>query len=570
MKVFPNIYYCGDNAMTLELSNTIDISINQRIHFLFQYFKQKNIAGIMDIIPAYSSITLKYHSAIICKQHKVANAGIFITELLQEAAQLPSTDFNVEERHITIPVCYEKNYAPDLATIAGNKNLTTEQVIQLHTEKTYRVFMLGFLPGFAYMGSVNEQLYTPRLSKPKSLTLAGSIGIAGEQTGIYPFNSPGGWNIIGRTPIPLFNAKNYPPTYLQPGDIVSFKPISAKEFEALKEEPPTTSQHACAAEGIKILKYGLSDSIQDLGRFGYQHLGINPTGAMDNVAMQIANALVNNHLLEAVIELHFPAATILFQQPTLIAISGADFTAELDGKTLPLNTPTFVAANTTLVFKRQKKGSRCYIAVHGGLAIEPWLNSKSTNTKAGAGGYNGRNLLKNDCIAINKPLSHTTTKYLHVFANAQYFYSTDKYIRVIAGNEFDYLTEESQQQIQTNEFTISTQSNRMGYQLSSQPLTVQNNDLLVSSAVTKGTIQLLPSGQLIVLMAGHQTSGGYPKVAHVISADISKLAQYKAGENISFKFVSATEAEQLFKKQQLQLLQLQDACSLKLQQCNIQ
>jgi inhibitor of KinA len=136
-----------------------------------------------------------------------------------------------KQRILEIPVCYAKPFAPDLETLALQNQLTTEEVIQLHTAKVYRVYMIGFLPGFAYMGKVDHRIAAPRKSQPRTNIPAGSVGIAGEQTGIYPLVSPGGWNIIGQTPLKLFDAARPDPVLFQPGDRVHFYSISQNEFE---------------------------------------------------------------------------------------------------------------------------------------------------------------------------------------------------------------------------------------------------------------------------------------------------------------------------------------------------
>ena len=155
---------------------------------------------------------------------------------------------------------------------------------------------------------------------------------------------------------------------------------------------------------LKILKAGMLDSIQDMGRFGYQQFGINPTGCMDKYAAAIANSLVGNELTEAVIEIHFPGPAILFDQPAIIAMTGADFSATINGDTVTINHPVIINRNETLQFHSLKNKSRCYLAVGSGLELSKWLNSYSTNLKAEAGGFSGRKLLKDDVIELNKPI----------------------------------------------------------------------------------------------------------------------------------------------------------------------
>jgi antagonist of KipI len=321
---------------------------------------------------------------------------------------------------------------------------------------------------------------------------------------------------------------------------------------------------------ITIIKAGIADSMQDAGRYGFQHLGINPTGAMDIIAMQMANALVGNDLNEAVIELHFPASAFHFEEDTLIALCGADFSATINQQDIHINSPILVPKNSGLKFTSCIKGARCYMALHGGFNIGQWLSSISTNLKAKAGGMDGRFLAKGDGIAFkgktNLRQSINAAKALPWQADAGCFYSTGNTIRAIVGNESCLLKEESQDVLEESTFSITQQSDRMGYRLNGIPLQLMDQQEMVSSAVTKGTVQLLPDGHLIVLMADHQTTGGYPKVAHIIAADIPKLAQMKTGETFQFHFITIDDAEKLFIEQQRHLQQLQIACNLKLEE----
>ena len=149
---------------------------------------------------------------------------------------------------------------------------------------------------------------------------------------------------------------------------------------------------------LNVIKPGILDTVQDAGRYGYQHLGINPGGAMDRFAAQVVNYLVGNHACEAVIEMHFPAAAYLFQQDAIIAVGGADFLPSIDGEPIPLWHPIIINRNSVLQFHGIKKGAQCYLAIKGGLDIPLWLNSFSTHSKAGMGGFHGRALQKNDIL----------------------------------------------------------------------------------------------------------------------------------------------------------------------------
>ncbi len=228
------IVSCGDHAVTIDFGNTIDETINNYILHLFHHLKQKNIPGIKDILPAYSSLTVVYDVITIHKIISTPDAYIWITQQLEMILQQKQGDKFEEPRIINIPVCYEEQFAPDLHELAAHKNITPESVGKVHYSKPYRVFMLGFLPGFAYMGTVEKIISMPRKTKPRLKVPEGSVGIAGLQTGIYPMESPGGWNIIGQTPIKLFDANKPGGALLQPGDHVHFYPVTVEEFEKIK------------------------------------------------------------------------------------------------------------------------------------------------------------------------------------------------------------------------------------------------------------------------------------------------------------------------------------------------
>lgn len=322
---------------------------------------------------------------------------------------------------------------------------------------------------------------------------------------------------------------------------------------------------------LKILKAGMLDTVQDLGRYGYQQFGINPTGTIDKHAASIANILVGNDVNEPIIEMRFPAQSIFFEQPAMIALTGADFNATINGQSIPINHPVLISKYSTLQFHSLKNKSHCYLAIKGGMKIPEWLNSHSTNLKAEAGGFDGRRLLKDDVIELkDESVDHKFSdkedlKILPWKANEDFGIDETEGIMVIKGSEWDWLEESSKEKFLKNPFFISPNSDRMGYRLASEPLHSGIKTELVSSAVSFGTIQLLPDGQLIILMADHQTTGGYPRLGNIISAHLPMLAQMNAGDKIYFKFTDHQTAENLLLKQHNHLKQLEIACKLKLE-----
>lgn len=325
---------------------------------------------------------------------------------------------------------------------------------------------------------------------------------------------------------------------------------------------------------ISIVKPGLLDTIQDMGRFGYGNWGINPGGVMDTYASRVANMLVGNETTEAVIEIHFPGAQILFEQNALISLTGADFTPTLNDEPLPLWRPIVVRKNTVLHFPKLQHGARCYLAVHGGINVDKWLGSYSTNLKAEAGGYFGRKLEKGDEITFHEssiyfPGLLKEGKDYQVLrwkaANGK-AYNYPNEIFFTRGNEWDWLNESSRNDMLENNFIIHPYSDRMGYRLKGVELKRDIQQELVSSGVNFGTLQLLPDGQLILLMADHQTAGGYPRIGHVITAHLPKLAQLRPSDCIHFSMVDVCMAEELLFAMQQELNILQRSCAGQLNQ----
>jgi len=223
-----SIFALGDAALTVDFGNTIDEDINGQVLRLFGAVK--NISShIVDVVPAYSSLTVYYDVLSLRSKHTTAFDAM--KALIEPLFLEKINSLQLQNRQIKIPVCYEKKFALDVDELATQRRITVNEVVRLHTAKTYRVYTIGFLPGFAYMGKVDERIAMPRKAQPRTSVPAGSVGIAAEQTGIYPLPSPGGWNIIGRTPLKLFDATKEESVLLQPGDDVSFYSISEDEFE---------------------------------------------------------------------------------------------------------------------------------------------------------------------------------------------------------------------------------------------------------------------------------------------------------------------------------------------------
>jgi inhibitor of KinA len=225
----------GDSAVLIDFGNKMNIAVSEIILDLFYHLERNRFPGILDIVPAYSSLAVFYDLTYF-SHYREKEKTVFETVVEKINGQLSNaneSEFH-SPRKITVPFCYRDDFAFDLAAIAEEKGLTTEEFIEIFLSASYRVYMIGFLPGFAYMGQVDNRIAAPRKHDPRITVPAGSVGIAGKQTGIYPVDSPGGWQIIGRTPLSLFNKDSDDPVLFKPGDEVRFYPISSNEFENFK------------------------------------------------------------------------------------------------------------------------------------------------------------------------------------------------------------------------------------------------------------------------------------------------------------------------------------------------
>jgi KipI family sensor histidine kinase inhibitor len=218
----------GDHALLIEFGDVISLEVNGKVIALNEALQKAEVQGVEELVPTYRSLLVRYNPLKIAYEQLV-----FHIKDIEKTLKKSTTE--VESRKITILVVYGGEYGPDLTYVAQFHGLSEEQVVKLHSEREYRVYMIGFVAGFPYLGEVPDEITTPRLETPRLKVLAGSVGIAEKQTGIYPCEAPGGWRIIGRTPLKLFNPLQQPPALLKPGDNVKFKPISEKEFKTIEE-----------------------------------------------------------------------------------------------------------------------------------------------------------------------------------------------------------------------------------------------------------------------------------------------------------------------------------------------
>ena len=230
----------GDHAVVIQLGNSIQQETHERVKAVTHLFENQPPDWLVEYIPAFTTVTLYYDPMRIIESHKpfqhTSPYTVVCSEIEHMLSRLTLAE-KVDARIIDIPVCYVGDFGPDLEEVANHHRMSTKEIIEKHSNGDYLVYMIGFAPGFPYIGGMSPEIATPRKKSPRLKIPAGSVGIAGEQTGVYPIETPGGWQLIGRTPLNLFRPDNdESPSLLRAGDRIRFKPISLEEYKALEEE----------------------------------------------------------------------------------------------------------------------------------------------------------------------------------------------------------------------------------------------------------------------------------------------------------------------------------------------
>ncbi|MDR2505605.1 MAG: 5-oxoprolinase subunit PxpB [Oscillospiraceae bacterium] len=215
----------GDRAFTVRFGDKIDPAVNDRVASLAESLARKPIDGVIEFVPTYAALLVIISPERLSLKRAISAVSRRVKRLSDSSSLTANSSSTVE-----LPVCYGGKYGEDIQFVADHAGLTTDEVIRVHTEPVYRVYMLGFMPGFPYLGGLDERIETPRLETPRAVIPAGSVGIGGKQTGVYPLASPGGWRLIGRTPVKLYDSARANPVLLKAGDFVKFKPVAAEEF----------------------------------------------------------------------------------------------------------------------------------------------------------------------------------------------------------------------------------------------------------------------------------------------------------------------------------------------------
>jgi KipI family sensor histidine kinase inhibitor len=537
----PRLREAGDSALLVELDGGIDAATNARVIAIAAAIRAAATPGVRDVVPTYRSIAVYFDPLRLDIGH--------VRELAARAAGTPVQAAG--GRTVEVPVRYGGDAGPDLADVAAFAGLRPEDVIARHASRDYRVYMLGFLPGFAYLGSVPPEIAMPRRATPRLRVPAGSVGIAGAQTAVYPRASPGGWQIIGRTPLRVFDPQRVPPAIFAPGDSVRFVPLPAPgrgspaedgAYDRLNVEPgfgPMSTAASGSGRTLTVLAPGLLTTIQDCGRWGYQASGVPVSGALDLVSHRLANALVGNAGDAATLEVTIAGPELRFDADATVAITGADLGATHDGATAPVARPVDVRRGGILRFGARRGGARAYLAIDGGITVPPILGSRATHVLTATGGVEGRPLVAGDRLPLGAGTRARVRSRVDLPAVIG---QGGARVRVLPGPHDDFFPADALHVLQRSRFTIAPQSDRMGYRLAGAAVPRLADREMISDATFAGGIQVPASGAPILLMADRQTTGGYPQIATIIAADLPLAAQLAPGDWIEFQVCSRADA----------------------------
>ncbi len=466
-----------------------------------------------------------------------------------DLAPVPADDGPV----VTVPVVFD---GPDLEDVARLWDVSSDEVVARLLATEQRVAFSGFAPGFAYLAGLPAAWRVPRRESPRTRVPAGALGLAGTYAGIYPRASPGGWQLVGRAvDAVLWDERRDPPALLAPGTRVRFVEASgARDRAELADEPddggenraetasglsssPVSSGRAGGGSAIEVVRAGALTTVQDQGRGGHAHLGVPRSGAADAPAAARANALVGNDPDIAVLESTLDGCALRVGGSAVVAVTGARAPVWVGDVPAPHGAPIRLAAGQLLEVGAAADGLRTYVAIRGGIAVEPVLGSRSTDVLSGLGPEplrDGASVptgpappLDDDAFAALRSIAVSGS-------DADRASATAVELDFTWGPREEWFAAEARRTLTGSAYTVTGDSNRVGVRLAGEPLARAREDELPSEGMVLGAIQVPPSGMPVIFLADHPTTGGYPAIGVLTQESVARAAQLRPGEAVTF------------------------------------
>lgn len=535
-----HIVTAGDSAVLVRMGSRPGPTANRRALALVAALDTAPPPGLVDVIPAYASALVRFDPLMLEPAGMVAYLQSALARISD--ASLASGSQQARSRLVRIPVCYGGDNGPDLDEVARLLGLTPRELIQRHTSASYRVAFLGFLAGFPYLTGLPPTLTVPRLDTPRTHVSMGSVAIAERQAGIYPVDSPGGWRILGRTNVQLFDPEREPPSLLRPGDRVRFYPADSDDQPIVL--PSTRQRIHRATLGIpwlRVLQPGIQATVQDRGRSGYARFGVSTSGAADPNALTVGNALLANQLEAAALEITGGNARFQTLAPCVVAVTGAQGVAHINERRVHAGVTLALETGDTLEIGVTSVGMRVYLCVAGGVAVPPVMGSRATDLRAHIGGLGGRSLRAGDMLERGCANNESAGRILPNELLRRLPGNSQWQLRVLpgpqearVGDAFDALL--------AGTFTVDARSDRVGVRLRRLDGPCLEGGQTLTEGIPHGAVQVPPDGEPVLLLADAQTTGGYHVPAVVIGADLWQVGQIRPGDTVRFRGVAPEEA----------------------------
>lgn len=523
----PRLLPMGDRAVLAEVAS-LDAAIA-----LHARLEGTRPTGVLDLVPAARTVLVRVDPSRL----PLAAATSWIVEAVRDAAAARTASPGVVE----LDVAYD---GADLSETAALLGVTADEVVRRHTAAEWTVAFTGFAPGFGYLVSPQWRFDVPRLESPRTRVPRGAVGLAGEFTGAYPRETPGGWRIIGRTSVALFDPDAASPALLAPGARVRFRPDPSAAREVIPSPAvtagPADSSGAPAHPNpaLRIVEPGLLATVQDLGRPGVAALGVAPSGALDRAAARTANRLVGNSEDAAVIEATMGGLRVRAERDAWFAVTGAWGPLRLDGREVDPYEAHAWPAGAELNLDWYAHGARAYLAVRGGLDAPAVLGSRATDVLAGLG---PARLRAGDELRLG-PEPRTPIP-VAVVAPWGAPHDDELEIALAPGPRADWFTASARDALFEAVWTVTNDADRVGVRLDGPALErtgSARNSELPSEGMVPGALQVPPSGRPTILLADGPVTGGYPVIAVVADAALDLLAQARPGTRVRFRHARPT------------------------------
>lgn len=524
MRILP----VGDSALLVELRD-LDETLG-----LLAALATDPVRGVIEVVPAARTLLISFHS------HEVT-AGEIVDALLTREASTVSHD---NSRLVEIPVEYR---GEDLAEVAASLGITEAELVRRHTGSRYRVAFTGFAPGFAYLIGGHPSLDVPRRSMPRTRIPAGAVALAGTYSGVYPRESPGGWQLIGQTDVPMWDVGREPAALLQPGDQVQFVDVTHRPPQhasaasgAVRPRPAVDAVGAAAA--LEVVSVGPQILLQDLGRHGRASMGVSRSGALDARSLREANRIVGNNPDEPGLEVAYGGLTVVSRGDTVVSITGAVVPitiVRISGRTEKVHDHRAVALadGDRLALGSPLRGIRNYLSVRGGFIVPAVLGSASTDSLSGVGPDPVR---VGDILPVRAIDRGAAAVAAHSPWAEHLLPDGETVLPLVLGPRADWFTDDAVEVLLRQEWEVTAQSNRVGLRLRGErALTRAIPDELPSEGTIAGAIQVPASGQPVLFLADHPVTGGYPVIGVLRSDQLGIAGQLPVGARIRFEVASS-------------------------------